>query len=287
MAGVFSVEGKLGTGKTKFAVWRAQMALLEGRRVASNVDLKLEHLTPNQRSTYVRIPDKPTGRDLSAMGPGSAGKYDEDRFGVLILDELGTWMNTRSFQDPGRAAVLDWLIHARKHRWEVYLIVQGANMIDKQVRDNLLEYECRCMRMDKVSIPFVGKIIRDIAMAMFGNKAKRVGYLPRFHMVTARLGGDIKVVAEKWYYRGDDLHKAYDTEQVFTALYPHGAHSVLMPWDWAPPPGFFARLKARFAHAPRQRGELKPKLRAVQLAAGLSRDEAWKHARRYATSLSR
>lgn len=286
MAGVYSVEGKLGTGKTKFAVWRAKLALLEGRRVASNVDLNLEHLVPGMRASYVRIPDKPTGRDLKAMGPGSTGKYDEERFGVLILDELGTWMNTRSFQDPGRAAVLDWLIHARKHRWEVYLIVQGAGMIDKQVRENLIEYDCRCMRMDKVSIPFIGKPLREIAMALFGRKAKRVGYLPRFHQVVARLGTDSsKVVAEKWYYRGDDLHKAYDTEQVFTADYPHAAHSVLLPWDWRPPLTFLQRVRALFRSEPRARPAPRPKLRAVQIASRLDRDEAWKLASRYVRSI--
>lgn len=282
MAGVYSVEGKLGTGKTKFAVWRAQMALREGRRVASNVDLRLDKLLPKQACSYVRIPDKPTSFDLDAMGPGATGGYDEDQFGVLILDELGTWMNSRSFQDKERAKVLDWLIHARKKRWEVYLIVQNAAMIDKQVRESLIEYQCRCMRMDKVLIPFVGKVIRDIAMAVFGLRAKRVGYLPRFHIVTARLGEEAKVVAEKWWYRGDDLHQAYDTEQVFTADYPHGAHSVLPAWDFRKPPTWWERVKAKAAESARPAPVRKPKLPAVALASTFGRDEAWKLAKRYA-----
>jgi hypothetical protein len=247
MAGVFSVEGKLGTGKTKFAVWRAQLALLEGRRVASNVDLFLDKLTPRQRSSYMRLPDKPTAFDLEAIGRGSEGKYDEDAFGVLILDELGTWLNSRSFQDKERAKVLDWLIHARKHRWEVYLIVQDANMIDKQVRESLIEYQCKCLRMDKVKVPFVGTLINDIAQGIMGRKAKRWGYLPRFHLVTSRVGeGANKVVAERWMYRGDHLHAGYDTEQVFTPDYPHGAHSVLPPWDWKQPQTLLQRWKAAF-----------------------------------------
>ncbi|WP_305806761.1 zonular occludens toxin domain-containing protein, partial [Stenotrophomonas sp. YIM B06876] len=112
---VYSVEGKLGTGKTKFAVYQAQLALFTGRRVASNVDIKPEVLHPYKRCTYVRIPDKPTADDLHAMGHGNPDTYNEDRNGVLILDELGTWLNTRSFQDKGRAAVIDWMIHARKY----------------------------------------------------------------------------------------------------------------------------------------------------------------------------
>jgi len=228
---VYSVEGKLGTGKTKFAVWRAQEAMQEGRRVASNVDLKLEHFTKNQRARYVRLPDKPTALDLESMGHGNPDSYDEDKNGVLILDELGTWLNSRSFQDKGRAPLLDWLIHARKLGWDVYLIVQDANMIDRQVREALIEYQCKCMRMDKVRIPLIGGMLRDL-FRIFGVKG---GYLPRFHLVAARLdSGQNAVVSERWQYRGDWLHKAYDTRQVFRADYPHGAHSVLHPRYFEP-----------------------------------------------------
>lgn len=224
---VYSVEGKLGTGKTKFCVWMAQQALLAGRRVASNVDLATHLLTPFKRSTYVRIPDKPCARDLEAIGHGNPASYDEDRNGVLILDELGTWLNSRSFQDKDRMPVIDWLIHARKHGWDVYLIVQDAGMIDKQVREALIEYQCRCMNLAKIRIPIVGKLL-----SVFHDRA---GYLPRMHTVTARTGyGAGAIVAERWMFQGKDLHAAYDTRQIFSSNYPHGAHSVLPPWDWKP-----------------------------------------------------
>ncbi|WP_051954035.1 zonular occludens toxin domain-containing protein [Xenophilus azovorans] len=224
---VYSVEGKLGTGKTKFAVWRAQQALFEGRRVASNVDLKCEVLNPFGRSNYVRIPDKPSSLDLEAIGHGNPDSYDEDRNGVLILDELGTWLNARSFQDKDRAHVLDWLIHARKLGWDVYLIVQDAGMIDKQVREALIEYQVRCMRGDRIKIPILGHVL--------GVFNKRWAYLPKFHMATARVGyGAGAIVAERWQYVGKGLHAAYDTRQVFSPSYPHGAHCVLPPWDWKP-----------------------------------------------------
>lgn len=224
---VYSVEGKLGTGKTKFTVWMAQNALLAGRKVASNLDLRCEHLTPFKRSHYVRLPDKPIGDDLLAMGHGNADSYDEDKNGVLILDELGTWLNSRSYQDKGRASVIDWLIHARKYGWDVYLIVQDAGMIDKQVREALIEYQCRCMNLAKIRIPIIGKFL-----SLFH---ERLGYLPRAHTVTARTGyGAGAIVADRWMFKGIGLHAAYDTRQIFTDRYPHGAHSVLPPWDWKP-----------------------------------------------------
>ncbi len=226
---VYSVEGKLGTGKTKFCVWMAQNALLAGRRVASNVDLQVNLLTPHKRNTYVRVPDKPCALDLEAMGHGNPNTYDEDRNGVLILDELGTWLNTRSWQDPARMPLIDWLIHARKHGWDVYLIVQDAGMIDRQVREALIEYQIRCMNLSKIRIPIIGKLLSAIS--------ERWGYLPRCHTATARTGyGAGAIVADRWMFKGNDLHAAYDTRQIFSDRYDKGTFSALPPWDWKPKP---------------------------------------------------
>lgn len=241
---VFSVEGKLGTGKTKFCVWRAQDAVKAGRIVASNVDIQPHLLNPRKPGRIIRIPDKPTSADLYAIGHGNPDSYEEDRNGVLILDELGTWLNARSFQDKDRAGVLDWLIHARKLGWDVYLIVQDAGMIDKQVREALIEYQVKCMRMDKVRIPFLGHIT--------GLFKDRWAYLPKFHLATARVGtGQGAVVAERWQYLGNNLHAAYDTRQLFSSSYPHGPHSVLAPWDYVLPvkPSAFQSLKKKISSA--------------------------------------
>lgn len=250
---VYSVEGKLGTGKTKFCIWVAQLAIMKKRRVASNVDIAPEKLNPRAPGRITRIPDKPTAFDLDALGHGNPDSYDEDKNGVLILDELGTWLNSRSFQDKGRAALLDWLIHARKHGWDVYLIVQDANMIDKQVRESLIEYQIKCMRMDRVRIPLIGHFT--------GLINERWAYLPKFHLATSRVGQGINaVVAERWQYTGKSLHAAYDTRQIFRSDYEHGTFSVLPPWDYVPPlqPFDAFKLKLRELVEP-PRKVLKPK----------------------------
>ena len=251
---VYSVEGKLRVGKTKFAVWMAQAALRQGLRVASNVDL-FPAITPERPRPFIRIPDKPSAEDLDAIGHGNPESYDEERNGVLILDELGTWLNARSFQDKGRAGVIDWLIHSGKLGWHIYIIVQDASLIDKQVREAIIEYSVRVMRFDKVRIPFVGNFLGALG-GMFG--ATRWGYLPRFHQATARVGyGPNAIVAEVWRYRGDDLHAAYDTRQAFSTSYPHGTHSVLPPWDYVRPLPWLERRKLAFA-ATRESMRYKP-----------------------------
>jgi hypothetical protein len=222
--GVQFVTGKLGGGKGKYAVMQLLKAAKEGRRIAGNVDIYLEHFAKKKhRTKYVRVPDKPTARDLEAMGHGNPESYDEDRNGLLVLDELGTWLNARSFSDPARAGVLDWLIHARKHGWDVLLICQNEVQVDKQVREPLGEVFVRCMAMHKIKIPVIGWLLE-----IFGDRFAR---LPRFHLASVRVGsGATGFVSERETFRGTHLHPMYDTRQVFkadpdqvavTQLHPH------------------------------------------------------------------
>jgi hypothetical protein len=288
---VYLVQGKLGTGKSKFCVWIAKVALYYGRRVAGNLDIHPHLLQPKYPKGYVRVPDKPTAFDLDAIGHGNPDSYDETRNGVLILDELGTWLNSRSFQDKSRSHMIDWLIHARKKGWDVYLIVQDAMMIDKQVREALVEYTATCMRMDKVKIPFVGWMLNSLGEAINDTLGIRRpstwGYLPFFHLVVARIGvGTQQVVAERWSYTGRDLHEAYDTRQIFRTDYEHGAFSVLPPWDYVPRLSWLSRRFAagRALLVPRQLSKPRPlpKLRALSLIAQLpDPEQRTRLARRY------
>ncbi len=220
---VYIVTGKLGTGKGKYAVVKMREALLAGKRVATNFDLSMEHLTGlDSRCTATRVPDKPTGQDLIDIGHGNPhARHDEEQNGVLVLDELGSWLNSRTFGGPERAALLDFLIHARKHGWDCYLIVQNLDMIDKQVRLGLAEYLVKCIRLDKVKLPFVGAIL-----------GKR-GRLPKMHMASVQLQDCPGVVIDREWYQAKDLHAAYDTLQIFR--------------DWVRDPGAPGYMQERFA----------------------------------------
>lgn len=284
---VYVVQGKLGTGKGKYCVGKMQQALREGRRVATNFDLYLEHLCkPMNKITATRVPDKPTAADLDLIGPGNPDHaYDEEKNGVLVLDELGSWLNSRSFQSPERAALLDWLIHARKKGWDVYLIVQNVDMIDKQVRVGLAEYIVKCIRADKIRLPMVGQFMGD------------AGRLPKFHIANVTMADVPGVVIDREWFKGADLHAAYDTLQIFRDWHrdPHdprfqeetyaGPFSYLSAWHVkgrheapAPRESWLQRL---FGSRPAPRPQLKPKLPAVALAAKLPAAEAWAIARRY------
>ena len=197
---VYFVTGRLGAGKTLCAVDKIREYLSAGRRVATNLDLNLEHLMPaDSRATVVRIPDRPRVEDLNGLGQGcEEGGHSEERFGLLVLDECLTWLNSRSWNDKGRLQVLDWFLHARKLRWDIIFLLQNIEAVDGQLRDSLCEHFVQCRRLDKL-------------------KLFKVIQLPRIHHATVYYGTNASngVYVDRWVYRGSDLFEAYDTEQRF------------------------------------------------------------------------
>jgi hypothetical protein len=278
---VYIVQGKLGTGKGKYVVQKMREALLAGKRVATNVDLWLENLLPeSSRSSVVRVPDKPTASDLDAAGHGNPDSMDEEKNGILVLDELGSWLNTRAFQDKHRSSILDWFIHARKKGWDCYLIVQSLDMVDKQVRVGVAEYLVKCIRLDKVRIPIVGRFL--------GSRGK----LPRFHMANISLADVPGVKVDTEYYRADDVHAAYDTRQIFRdwvrdpANPEFHAETFVGPFSYLSPWHVKGRFsvpvivkKWWFQASEKVSIPLKPKLPLIARIGKLQRDRAWHYAR--------
>lgn len=297
---IYVITGKLGGGKSLCAVGRIRDYIAQGRRVATNLDLRLEHLgAPSNRSArVVRIPDKPTVTDLENLGLGS-DVLDEDKYGALVLDELGAWLNAREWADKGRQALIDWLLHSRKKRWDVFFIVQDQSLLDKQVRTAMMEFLVTCKRLDRYRIPFFGELWRSLTLG-YGS-----GNMPKMHLaVVLYTGGSGTIagaaVSDRWLYRGRDLYPAYDTEQVFKSPLPYnphdsiedrrravdsfqGAFSYLTPWHLTGRYGMSSlwdRL-CKWWHSfdrPKRSGQCAEKLRPFM---GLTPDVRWALARRY------
>lgn len=218
------VTGKLGQGKTLASIAKIKERIERGCPVATNCDLFLEKMfhKKTDKPRVIRIPDKPTLGDLEIIGRGRPKEwgYQEDKNGLLVLDECGDWFNSRNWQDKTRAGVNTWFRHARKLGWDVFLIVQDISIIDNQARESLAASIARCKRMDKVAIPF----LTSFAKVFLG-----INFRPaKFHM--ARIEDADGVFLDRWIYKGAGLYQAYDTEQIFMHEYPHGVHSLLTPW---------------------------------------------------------
>jgi hypothetical protein len=220
----YLVYGKKGNGKSLVVVGRIKDALLAGKKVATNLNLQLDKLLPMgcRQVTCYRLPDRPTIHDMQAIGIGS-DKLDESKYGLVVLDEMATWMNARSWADKERQSLLDWFVHSRKLRWDTYFICQSPNQIDKQVRESLVELTVCCRRLDKIRIPFLGSLTKHL----LGFELRA----PKIHVATVKYGmGNDAILNDRWTYRGVNLYAAYDTEQVFKANYSDGIFSYLSPW---------------------------------------------------------
>lgn len=287
---IYLISGKLGSGKTLASVGQIRDKLRNGCRVATNLDLCLENLLPGRFGkpgsalpvSCLRIPDKPTVEDLHALGCGNE-TMDEEKNGIIVLDELASWLNSRTFNDKTRLPVIDWLLHSRKHGWDVFFICQHIEQIDKQVRTALVEYLVTCRRLDRLKIPFVGKLIQTFTAGYCK------GNLPKVHMATVRYGCEKDaIVADRWIYQARDLYGAYNTRQVFSDSYANGCYSYLTPWHLKGYKEKPLRERLRLILAEMlerlepERVPLvpRPKLPLVEKLSKLPPDEALKHWRR-------
>jgi Zonular occludens toxin (Zot) len=204
---VYFITGTLGCGKTLCTVGKIRDYLGQGRRVATNLDINMTALCKSDSKVSItRVPDKPVLRDLECLGIG-CDESDESKYGLLVLDELGTWFNSRNWRDKDRLDVIDWFLHARKKHWDIYFIVQSIDSLDGQLVSALCEHLVICKRTDRLSLPFIGPILKMCGIEKV---------LPKIHVAKVYYGQTTSSMAvDRWWYRGRDLYSAYNTDQIF------------------------------------------------------------------------
>lgn len=225
---VYIVTGKLGAGKTLLAVMKILEYLKKGRRVAVNVDVRMNKLCKpnNKHSRLVRLPDLPMAEDLVGLGIG-CDVYDEEKFGGIFLDEAGVWLNSRDWNSGGRSDLLKFFLFLRKRRWDLWLIVQNINVIDKQVRESIAEHVVYINRLDRVKIPFLSTIGRILSFGFWN------GCLPKMHYAIVKYGAKFNSMkVDEWFYRGSEYYDFYDTTQEYDKEYDKGSYSMLPPGYW-------------------------------------------------------
>lgn len=222
---VWFVTGGLGSGKGLAAIGKIREYALNGNRIAGNLDVYLEHLCSNVNSkvSYTRVPDRPTAFDLDALGPGKPEEdYNEENNGLLVLDELVTWFNSRTWNDKRRGELIDWFVHARKKGWDIMFIQQSIEAVDKQLIDTLMGNHVPMSDLSQINVPILGR-----AWKHYSPKNKPLK-LPKIHIGTVWYLNKVK--ADRWTFRAKDLYKAYDTKQIFTETNEFTTHSQLSRW---------------------------------------------------------
>ena len=219
------MSGGLGSGKTTAAVGMIRDYLAQGRKVATNIDLTFEKFKNTKLKVQaMRLSDVPTARDLESIGRGhDLDRPDEERNGLLILDEAALWLNSRSWNDAGRKEVIAWFVHARKRRWDVVILIQAEDALDGSVRKMFGEYSIRVMNMAKIAVPLIGWLGK---MRQNGQPFR----LPKIHRaVWFYNGAGSAIYHGADNYTGKDVYHMFDTEQGFGEGV-EGPFSYLSPW---------------------------------------------------------
>lgn len=203
------IQGVRGEGKSLAAVGKIKEYMLKGRPVATNLNLFLDNFLPADCSTMAyRLPDHPRLEDFQMLPPAYDTKYKgEDKNGLLVLDELGTWLNARNWNDKKRLEMLNWLFLSRKDHWDLILLAQDFEMIDSQVRTTLCDYLVQASRLDRQKIPYLAPMLQALGFNSF---------MPRVHRYHVFYGLSMQTKPiETWSYTGKDFYEGYDTNQKF------------------------------------------------------------------------
>jgi hypothetical protein len=204
------IQGVRGEGKSLAAVSKIREYMLRGCPVATNLNLFLEKLLPDDNGVLAyRLPDHPRLVDFQMLPPAYDPKYKgDDKNGLLVLDELGTWLNSRNWNDKNRLEMLNWLFLSRKDHWDLILLAQDFEMIDSQVRTTLCDFLVQASRLDRQKIPYLAG-----AMRFFGLS----GFMPRVHRYHVYYGMSLQTVpVDTWSLTGRDFYDGYDTNQKFS-----------------------------------------------------------------------
>lgn len=203
------IQGVRGEGKTLCAVAKIREYLNRGCPVATNLDLYLDNLVDDDNGSLAyRLPDKPRYEDLALLPPAYDEKYKgEDKNGLIVLDELALWMNSRSWKEKGRKEIIEWLLLSRKYHWDLILLCQDHEMIDKHIKTTCCDYLVQASRTDRRKIPYIGPVMEF----MFLDST-----MPKMHVYDVYYGmnaTDSRV--DRWQYVGKSLYDGYDTNQKF------------------------------------------------------------------------
>lgn len=228
---VYAVTGKLGAGKSLYAVFKIQQYLFQKRRVACNFDISIGKLLSEKNTTanVCRLPDMPTADDIRALGrgdgkPENSDFYDESKFGVIVLDEAALWLNSHDYNKGAARDLFNLFILIRKMCWDVYILIQNIDVLNSQIKKSICEHVVYLMRLDRMKIPGVSQIGFIVTLGFWK------GHLPRMHHAVIRYGlgaSALRVGSEQ--FRGTSLYGAYNTRQKFDSTEEVGTYCVIPP----------------------------------------------------------
>lgn len=197
------VWGLPRAGKGLMGAHLGEEYALKGRRVVANYPLYITELasSPKSKLADVRIqvlPSCPTSQQLYDLGVGGE---EIGKNGLLILDEAVTFLGSREWNNKDRPRLLEFLRLHGKRRWDILLIVQDPNSLDKQVLALVSRFG-RVRNWADLPIPVVGNFFG----LMF----------PKFHSCVFKMGREpMAPKIGSTLFKGVRYYSIYDTEWDF------------------------------------------------------------------------
>lgn len=166
---IYYVTGPLGAGKSLYAVRKIAKALMEGKAVVTNVELRPDwaevlaghnpyaRFNKNTRANYAlelrtRFHYE---HDLEKLTKVKIRGRGENR-ALLVLDEVHNDLNNRDFKEAKNNEFLRWLTLTRKYGYEVFLISQHKDNTDAAAR-RIATAEIQLINFKQITrVPVVG-----------------------------------------------------------------------------------------------------------------------------------
>lgn len=220
------ISGPVGASKTSTAVSLMVPYLNEGRPVATNIDVFPERLYGlneiGKAMPIIRIPDEPRAEDLENLGIAfdvATYGHNTNLNGALFIDEIGFSMNCRDWNKAGRAELIRWFRLVRKRHWNLFLLIQDIDAVDKQIFESLCRSIGWCHTSDTLmdSTPnFFLLILLFIPKILFRLFCKFVLQTPRLHFCTFYAGKSISAgIKQETHTFTASIYDGYNTDQEF------------------------------------------------------------------------
>lgn len=190
--------GSPGSGKSlhmaKDIYWHVRM----GRKVVANFDINRELF--RDTSSFEFVPDEnfsPATLERIAVEYFENHDFGEGKI-AFYWDEAQIRLNSRDWRNNS-----EWIRFFTQHRklgYDVYMVCQNHEMIDKQVRA-VVEYEVKHRKVNNVGL--FGKCVGAIALGH-----------PVICAVTSWYGAKMRLSAE-WMIGTKKFYRLYDTLRMF------------------------------------------------------------------------
>lgn len=157
-------SGTPGSGKSLHVAQKMRNHFLERKPIVANFAFKASGLRCKGYASFIAVENQYLTPEFliwfsEEYKSRSKQKHMKEGEILLVIDECQLIFNTRAWNDNDRAGWISFFSQHRKIGYDVILVAQNFEMIDKQIRA-LIEYEVSHRKVKNMGIP--GRIVNTV-----------------------------------------------------------------------------------------------------------------------------